>query len=109
MASHATEGFACPSSRRAYTCLIGWNEGKTAEKKTTDQRRCVETSGRIEPEVAIAGGLAHHFLGLIRRSDVGGFDHRLVKASHCAAPELRAFAVDIEADLSAVRAAFTPR
>jgi len=77
---HATEGFACPSSRRAYACLIGWNEGKTAEKKITDQRRCVETSGRIEPEVAIAGGLAHHFLGLIRRSDV-----------------------------SAVRAAFTPQ
>ena len=32
-----------PSSRRAYAWLIGWNEGKTAEKKSTDQRRFVET------------------------------------------------------------------
>jgi len=103
----SARGFACPSSRRAYAWLIGWNEGKTAEKKSTDQRRFVETLGRIEPEVAVAGSLARHFLGLIRRRDVGGFDHWLVKASDCAAPELRAFAAGIKADLSAVRAAFT--
>ena len=74
-------GFACPSSLRAYAWLIGWHEGKTAEKKSTDQRRFVETLGRIEPEVAVAGSRARHFLGLIRRRDVGGFVHWLVKAS----------------------------
>jgi len=82
-------GFACPSSRRACAWLIGWNEGKTAEKKNADLRRFVETLGRIKPKVAVAGNLARHLLGLIRRREVGGFDHWLVKASDCAPPELR--------------------
>ena len=103
----ATRSGACPSSRRAYAWLIGWNGRKTAEQKSSDQRRFIETLGRIEPAIAVAGSLARHFLGLIHRRDVSGFDRWLVKASDCAVPELRRFAAGLKADLSAVRAAFT--
>ena len=63
--------------------------------------------GRIEPAIAVAGSLARHFLGLIHRRDVSGFDRWLVQASDCAGAELRRIAAGLKADLSAVRAAFT--
>jgi transposase len=64
---------------------------------------------RIEPTIAVAGSLARHFLGLIHRRDISGFDRWLVKASECDAPEMRRFAAGLKADLSAVRAAFTSK
>lgn len=102
-----TRSIACPSSRRAYAWLTGWNNGKKAEQKSVDQQRFVETLYRIDPSIAVAGSLARHFLGLIHRRDVTGFDLWLVKARGCIVPELRRFAASLKADLSAVRAAFT--
>src|ERR1700681_1506668 len=76
----ATRSGACPSSRGGYTWVIGWNGRKTAEQKSSDQRRFIETLGRIEPAIAVAGSLARHFLGLIHRRDVRGCDRWLVDA-----------------------------
>ena len=108
-ARHDARGIACPSSRRAYAWLIGWREKRAAEQKSSDQRYFVETLCRIEPTIAVAGSLARHFLGLIHRRDISGFDRWLVKASECDAPEMRRFAAGLKADLSAVRAAFTSK
>ena len=61
---------------------------------------------RIEPSIEIAARLARHFLGLIHRRDVSGFDRWLQRASTCPVPEMRRFAAGLQADLAAVRAAF---
>ena len=102
-----TRSIACPSSRRAYAWLVGWQRSKLCDQKSSDKQRYIDALGRIEPAIAVAGSLARHFLGLVHRRDVGGFDRWLIEARACIVPELRRFAVGIDLDLSAVRAAFT--
>ena len=42
----------------------------------------------------------------MRRRDLDGFDRWMLQARACAVPEMQRFAAGLEADLSAVRAAF---
>ena len=95
-----------PSPRRAYAWLIGWYGREVGEPRSSHHRRFVETLCRIEPSIAAAGSLARHFLGLIHRRDLAGFDRWLARARSCGVPELTRFAASLRADLSAVRAAF---
>ena len=60
----------------------------------------------IEPDIAQASSLAREFLGLVHRRDVNGFDRWLAHATYSKASEIRRFAGNLTADLSAVRAAF---
>ncbi|MDM0117538.1 ISL3 family transposase [Variovorax sp. J22R133] len=103
----AARGIACPSSRQAFAWLVGWHGKSAAERKGFDQQCFVERLCKIEPAIAVAGSLTRHFLGLIHRRDLDGFDRWLAKASDCDVPEMRRFATGLKADLSAVRAAFT--
>ena len=96
-----------PSARRACAWVLGWEKRKLAENERSDRRRFVETLCRIEPAVAAARSLALNFLGLIRRHDLDGFDRWLPQARACAVPDMQRFAAGLEADLSAVRAAFS--
>ena len=96
-----------PSTRRACAWVLGWEKPKLAEAERNDRRRFVETLCRIEPAVAEARSLAHQFLGLVRNRDLDGFDRWLPQARSCAVPEMQRFAAGLEADLSAVRAAFS--
>ena len=96
-----------PSTRRACAWVLGWEKRKLAEGKRSDRRRFVETLCRIEPAVAEARSLALQFLGLVRRHDLAGFDRWLPQARACAVPDLQRFAAGLEADLAAVRAAFS--
>ena len=98
---------ATPSTRRACAWVLGWQQRKVDETRRSDQKRFVETLCRSEPVVAQARSLAHRFLGLIRRRDVNGFDRWLSEARACSVIELRRFAAGLEADLCAVRAAFS--
>lgn len=100
------ERFARPSPGRAYAWLVGWDDRGNHERKHSDHKRFVDTLCRIEPSIAIAGHMARHFLGLVHRRDVIGFDGWLARARSCGVPELRRFAVGLKGDLSAVRAAF---
>ena len=104
---HAARGIACPSSRQAFAWLVGWHGKRAAERKSFDQQCFVERLCKIEPAIAVAASLTRHFLGLIHRRDIDGFDRWLAKASDCGVPEMRRFATGLKADLSAVRAAFT--
>ena len=105
-ARHSTRGIACPSSRRAYAWLIGWKGKTKPEQKSVDHQRFVEPLCRIEPSIAVAGSLARHFLGLIHRRDVSGFDRWLARARGCVVPELRRFAAS--RDRRVVRHATAP-
>ncbi len=98
---------AMPSTRRACAWVLGWQQRKVDEAERGDQKRFVAALCRIEPVVAHARSLAHRFLGLVRRRDVNGFDRWLSEARACAVVDLRRFAAGLEADLSAVRAAFS--
>lgn len=46
-------------------------------------------------------------MGLVRRRDLDGFNRWLHEARACAVPDLQRFAAGLEADLPAVRAAFS--
>ena len=50
--------------------------------------------------------LAQQFFNLMRQRDLEGFNHWLAQTRVCEVTELRRFATGLEADLSAVRAAF---
>lgn len=84
----------------------GWEKRKLTDDERSDRRRFVETLCHIEPAIAAARGLALRFMGLVRHHDLDGFDRCLPQACACAVPELQRFAAGLEADLSAVRAAF---
>ncbi len=87
--------------------MLGWQQRKVDETEGNNQKRFVEGSCRIESAVAQARRLAHRFLGLIRRRNLEGFDRWLSQARACAVAELRRLAASLEADLCAVRAAFS--
>ena len=103
----AVRKISVPSTRRACAWVLGWEKRTLAEGERNDRRRFVETLCRIEPAVAEARSLALQFLGLVRRHDLEGFDRWLPKARACAVPDMQRFAAGLEADLSAVRAAFS--
>jgi hypothetical protein len=103
----AGRGIPCPSPRQAFAWLVGWHGKRPAEQKSFDQQCFVERLCKIEPAIAVAGSLTRHFLGLVHRRDIDGFERWLAKASDCRVPEMRRFATGLKADLSAVRAAFT--
>jgi len=95
---------AMPSTRRACAWVLDWRRKKHTE---TGQGECfVQALCRIEPEINTARHLAHQFLDLVRRHDLNGFDRWFSQARVCPVPELRRFAAGLQADLSAVRAAF---
>jgi transposase len=96
-----------PSTRRACAWVLGWEKRKLTEGERSDRRHFVETLCRIEPAIAAARSLALRFMGLVRRHDLDGFDRWLPQARACAVPDLQRFAAGLEADLSAVRAAFS--
>ena len=96
-----------PSTRRACAWVLGWEKRKPADDECSDRRRFVETLCRIEPAVAEARSLALRFMGLVRCHDLDGFDRWLPQARACAVPDMQRFAAGLEADLSAVRAAFS--
>ena len=96
-----------PSTRRACAWVLGWEKRKLAEDERSDRRRFVETLCRIEPAVAEPRSLALRFIRLVRRHDLDGFDRWLPQARACAVPDMQRFAAGLEADLSAVRAAFS--
>ena len=87
----------------AYAWLVGWPAKEAHAVDSAERRRFVEVLRRIEPSIEIAARLARHFLGLIHRRDVSGFDRWLRRASSCPVPEMRRFAASLRADLSAVR------
>ena len=89
--------------------LVGWHGRHTTERKHNDHQRFIETLCRIKPSIAVGGSLGRHFLGLIHRRDLSGFDQWLDRARNCVVPELRRFAASLRADLDAVRAAFSRR
>ena len=103
----ATRTVAAPSTRRACAWVLGWQQRKADETERSDQKHFIETLCRIEPVVDQARSLAQRFLGFMHRRDLDGFDHWLAQARSCAVTELRRFAAGLEADLSAVRAAFS--
>lgn len=104
--STAQRGMGCPSSRRAYAWLVGWPSVESPEIKR-EHRSFIETLCRIDPSISIAGSLARHFMGLIRRRDRAGFKTWMERTRACAVPELKRFAASLHADLSAVREAFS--
>ena len=106
-AAAAIRPMAVPSTRRACAWLLGWQQCKVDKTERSNQKRFVETLCRIEPVVAQARSLAHRFLGFVHRRDVNGFDRWLSEARACAVVDLRRFAAGLEADLCAVRAAFS--
>ena len=103
----AVRKISVPSTRRACAWVLGWEKRKLADAERSDRRRFVETLCRIEPAVAEARSLALEFLGLVRHHDLDGFDRWLPQARACAVPDMQRFAAGLEADLSAVRAAFS--
>ena len=96
-----------PSTRRACAWVLGWDKPKLAQAERDDRQRFVQTLCRIEPAIAEARSLAHQFIGLVRRRDLDGFDRWMLQARACTVPEMQRFAAGLQADLSAVRAAFT--
>ena len=96
-----------PSTRRACAWVLGWDKPKLAQAERDDRQRFVQTLCRIEPAIAEARSLAHQFIGLVRRRDLDGFDRWMLQARACAVPEMQRFAAGLQADLSAVRAAFS--
>ena len=102
----AVREIALPSDRGACAWVQGWEKRRLTEDERSDRRRFVETLCHIEPAIAAARGLALRFMGRVRHHDLDGFDRCLPQACACAVPELQRFAAGLEADLSAVRAAF---
>jgi len=96
-----------PSTRRACAWVLGWHKRKLEQSELSDRQRFVEALCRLEPAINTARHLAHQFLDLMRRRDLDGFDRWLPLAQVCPVPELRRFAAGLQADLSAVRAAFS--
>ena len=103
----AVRTMAPPSTRRACAWVLGWQQPKLEEPERSDRRRFVETLCRIEPSIAAARPLAHRFLGLVRNRNLEGFERWLPEAQACAVPEMQRFAQGLEADLPAVRSAFS--
>lgn len=103
----AVRTISAPSARRACAWLLGWQEGQLTQTERSDRERFVETLCRIEPTVAAARELALRLFGLARSRDLDGFDRWLSQARTCPMPDLQRFAAGLEADLSAVRAAFS--
>ncbi|WP_157119446.1 ISL3 family transposase, partial [Azohydromonas lata] len=103
----AVRTISAPSARRACAWLLGWQEGQLAQTERSDRERFVETLCRIEPTVAAARELALRLFGLARSRDLDGFDRWLAQALTCPMPDLQRFAAGLEADLLAVRAAFS--
>lgn len=103
----AMRTISAPSTRRACAWLLGWQEGQLTRTERSDRERFVETLCRIEPTVAAARELALRLFGLARSRDLDGFDRWLAQARTCPMPDLQRFAAGLEADLSAVRAAFS--
>lgn len=96
-----------PSARRACAWLLGWQEGQLTQTERSDRDRFVETLCRIEPTVAAARELALRLFGLARIRDLDGFNRWLAQAHTCPMPDLQRFATGLEADLLAMRAAFS--
>ena len=103
----AVRTISAPSARRACAWVLGWQERKLTGTERSDRQRFVETLCRIEPTIAAGRELALRLLGLVRNRDLEGFDRWLPQARACAVPDLQRFAAGLEADLSAVRAAFS--
>ena len=103
----AVRTMATPSTRRACAWVLVWQKRKVEEPERSDRRRFVETLCRLEPTIAAARSLALRFLGLVRNRDLDGFDRWLPQARACGVLDLQRFAAGLEADLSAVRAAFS--
>ena len=103
----AVRTIAPPSIRRACAWVLGWEKRKLTEDERSDRRCFVETLCRIEPAVAEGRSLALQFLALVRNRDFEGFDRWLPQARACAVPDMQRFASGLEADLPAVRAAFS--
>jgi len=100
-----------PSTRRACTWVLNWKGKKHeasehADNDPSKRERFVEALCRIAPAVDTARHLAHQFFNLMRHRDLEGFDRWLAQTRVCEVIELRRFAAGLEADLSAVRAAF---
>ena len=102
-----SHGFRCPSPRRAYAWVVGWQGRHTCERKQSDHQRFVDALCRIEPSISVGASLARNFLGLIHRRDLAGFDRWLDRAINCSVPEMRRFAESLRVDSAAVRAAFS--
>jgi transposase len=103
---------AAPSTRRACAWVLDWHKKKhvAAEQAGTgpsERQRFVEALCRIAPAIETARHLAHEFFALMRRRDLNGFDRWLTQARVCEVIELHRFAAGLQADLSAVRAAFS--
>ena len=105
----AVPSMAVPSTRRACAWVLGWQEGRAQEPEAerSRRRRFVELLCDIEPSIAAARRLAQRFLGLVRRHDLESFERWLAEAKACAASEMKRFAEGLQADLDAVRAAFS--
>jgi transposase len=103
----AVRTISAPSARRACAWLLAWQEGQLMQTERSHRERFVETLCRIEPTVAAARELALRLFGLARSRDLDGFDRWLSQARTCPMPDLQRFAARLEADLSAVRAAFS--
>lgn len=67
----------------------------------------MQTLCSLEPVVAVTRELGLRLLSLVGNRDLEGFDRWLPQARSCAAPDLQRFALELEADLPAVRAAFS--
>ena len=98
---------AALSARRACAWVLGWQERKLTPAQHNDRQRFVQTLCRLEAAVAVTRELALRLLDLMRNRDLEGFDRWLPQARSCAAPDLQRFAAGLEADLPAVRAAFS--
>jgi transposase len=97
----------CPSARRAFGWMAGWTRLAVNEPKSADHERFVQALCEIEPVVAEVRSLSRQFLGIMHRRRPKEFDRWLGRLSRCEAPEMKSFARSLNADLPAVRAAFT--
>jgi transposase len=98
---------ACPSTRHACAWLLGCKDHESDGQRSGPRHRFIEVLCRLEPTITEVRALGQRFLGLVHRRDLQGFDRWLARTRACGAPELQRFAARLDADLSAVRAAFS--
>jgi transposase len=103
----AMPAMRAPSPQRARAWLLGCKDLESKGQTPGPRRQFVEAPCSLEPSIAQARELARRFLGFVHRRDLAGFDSWLPQARSCAVPELRRLVARFDADLPAVRAAFS--